>query len=358
MSSIAKHNFLDKALHNVAFNPWLPLTALSNIETRFFHKDLSRIKIKRPVFITALPRAGTTLLLQLCVKTNKFASHTYGDMPFLLTPLFWRSLSKAFRKLDAPQERVHGDGVMIDANSPESFEEIIWKKFWPSRYRSDRIIPWSEPSYPAFEQFFDEHARKIVFVRTGSEHLTSRYISKNNLNIARIKYLRSVFPDAIIIVPFRQPLQHAASLLRQHRNFLNIHENNPFARKYMKDTGHYDFGKNLRPINFNDWLSSKNRAKPNNLLFWLQYWIKAYQYLLNNAKNEVFFLSYDRLCEEPERSLNWLSKLLKIEDAETLTKNSDQIFAPKSYSVDTTSINSETLHQAEVLFLDLKNSCE
>ena len=30
----------------------------------------------------------------------------------------------------------------------------------------------------------------------------------NNLNISRISYLRYVFPKAIIIVPFRSPIEH------------------------------------------------------------------------------------------------------------------------------------------------------
>ena len=130
---------------------------------------------------------------------------------------------------DSPVERAHGDGMMISVDSPEAFEEIIWKGFWPSRYLSDRIVPWAEPEFADFERFFRDHMRKIILLRSGVSSRHFRYISKNNPNISRIGYLKRVFPDSIIVVPFRAPLQHASSMLRQHRNFTKIHEQDPFA---------------------------------------------------------------------------------------------------------------------------------
>lgn len=353
---VNKHSIIDKILHNLAFKSWSPLISLSNIEDRIFEKELAGIENKKPVFITALPRAGTTLLLELCVGTNEFVSHTYGDMPFLLTPLFWSRFSKLFRHSDIPTERVHGDGIMVNVDSPEAFEEIIWKGFWPSRYRKDRIIPWAEPNYPDFEKFLHHHIRKIVFLRGDVDLPQARYISKNNLNIARIRYLKHVFPDSIIIIPFRAPLQHASSLLRQHRNFLSIHQDDPFACKYMEDTGHYDFGKNLRPVDFDDWLPREQVFDSNTLVFWLQYWINTYRYLLTNAHDHVKFFSYDLFCNDPKRSLEQLGKLLEIKNIESLTENADRIVAPKPYHVDAGDIASGLLKQADSLFLDLQNS--
>ena len=124
------------------------MTSLSGIESRVYKTPLSGIEITKPVFITALPRAGTTLLLELCVETGYFASHTYRDMPFVLTPLLWERFSRLFKRSENPRERAHGDGMMISMDSPEAFEEIIWKGYWPSRYLADRIVPWTEPDFP------------------------------------------------------------------------------------------------------------------------------------------------------------------------------------------------------------------
>lgn len=78
-----------------------------------------------------------------------------------------------------------------------------------------------ENSY--FKEFFQDHMRKIILLRRGEEPSRARYISKNNGNIARIGLLYRLFPDSLVIVPFRNSLDHAVSLLQQQRNFLCIH---------------------------------------------------------------------------------------------------------------------------------------
>lgn len=350
---VNKYSRTEKMLHNMAFKSWSLQVSLSNTESHFFKKIITNIEIKKPVFITALPRAGTTILLELCVKTNEFGSHTYRDMPFLLTPLFWNRFSRIFKQSANLQERAHGDGMMINVDSPEAFEEVIWKGFWSSRYQADQIIPWAEPNYPDFEKFLQDHLTKIVFLRRNNTSQQLRYISKNNLNIARIAYLKKVFPDSIIVVPFRAPLQHAASLQRQHLNFLKIHKEDSFACKYMENIGHYDFGKNLRPIDFDNWFSSEKGLDPSTILFWLQYWISTYQYLLKNTLDHITFFSYDSLWENPQKSLDKFGKLLEIKNIGTLTRMADLITAPKPYAVDSDCIPKEILKQTNALYAAL-----
>ncbi len=57
------------------------------------------------MFVTALPRAGTTILLNLLVGTGSFASHTYRDMPFVLCPMIWQRFAKQFQVSDEARER-------------------------------------------------------------------------------------------------------------------------------------------------------------------------------------------------------------------------------------------------------------
>lgn len=349
-----QYSAIEKVLHNLVFKSWSSQVSFSNIETKSFKKKIADIRIERPVFITALPRAGTTLLLEICVKTGEFVSHTYRDMPFLLTPLFWNRYSKIFKRSATSRERAHGDGMMISEDSPEAFEEIIWKGFWHSRFKKNRIVPWSEARYPEFEKFLDEHLRKIIFLRTGDMQSSVRYVSKNNLNIARIGYLKSLFPYATIVVPFRAPLQHASSLLRQHLNFLKIHEEDSFASKYMKDIGHFDFGKNLRPIDFDNWISSGDLLDPTELSFWLKYWIVTYRHLLTTAIDHIKFISYDSICEDPGKNLEQFGKLIEVRNIEALIEKRDQIVPPKPYSVDLEGIPQELQDQAETLYNDLR----
>ncbi len=136
MSPGESYSRLDRWLHHLAFKAITPQKAMADIEESLFATRLEPLAVTRPVFITSLPRAGTTLLLELLAGTDRFATHTYRDMPFVLCPLLWERLSSGFRTSDPLRERAHGDGISINSDSPEAFEEILWKAFWPRNYRS------------------------------------------------------------------------------------------------------------------------------------------------------------------------------------------------------------------------------
>ena len=197
--------------------------------------------------------------------------------------------------------------------------------------------------------------KKIILLR-GDKNKRVRYISKNNINIARIQYLSKIIPDSTIIVLFRSPLQHAASLLRQHQNFLEIHKKDPFAKKYMEDTGHYDFGENLRPVDFRNWISKGNPSSPNKLSFWLQYWINAYQYQLQKKNDQVRFFSFDSLCNNPKSSLERLGETLELKNLDMWMKNIDRIVQPKPHVISTSEIPLNILDNAEDLFIELQKA--
>ena len=110
-------------------------------------------------------------------------------MSFILTPLLWERFSSRFRQTDVPRERAHGDGMLVSIDSPEAFEEVVWKTFWKKHYKKDRIIPWSDNNDDDFSDFLHSHLRKIVTLRSKDSTSSFRYISKNNLNIARIELL-------------------------------------------------------------------------------------------------------------------------------------------------------------------------
>ena len=262
---------VDRALHRVAFATYEVQADLADIEDRLFASHLGSITNQRPVFITSLPRAGTTLLLECCAALDEFASHTYRDMPFVMIPCLWSSFSGAFRREGQLKPRAHGDGMQIDFDSPEALEEVLWLKFWEKQYRADRVVPWPSRPRQEFTTFFARHMRKIAFVRRGDRADGVRYISKNNLNIARIPLVRQMFPDATIVVPVRAPLDHCSSLLQQHRQFSELHARDAFASRYMRAIGHFDFGEHLRPVDFDRWYDGRAQKDALTLSFWLEY---------------------------------------------------------------------------------------
>lgn len=344
----------ERLLHRIAFNTTTAQLGLADIEDRVFARKLNNYSVERPVFVTGLPRAGTTLLLECLARMPEFAAHCYRDMPFVLTPMLWSQFSSAFHKTGTRRERAHSDGMTIDFDSPEALEEVVWQAFWQKHYRDDRIEPWGKTADREFSLFFRSHLRKIVALRRPTNLHGVRYVSKNNLNIARLPLIRSIFPDATIIIPFRHPLDHAASLLQQHCNFSALHKSDPFAADYMRALGHYDFGVNLRPINFDNWLQ-KDGNDANTLTFWLQYWVATYRHLLQN-NGAAHFLCYETLCSEPAHTLNDLARLLHCRDADKLRSAANDIRAPRPHRIDRSAISATLIDETEALYDQLCES--
>jgi len=353
-----QYSAIDRVMHRLAFRTYRAQAALADCEDRLYARQLSVCKVDRPVFITSLPRAGTTLLLECCAGLPEFASHCYRDMPFVLIPCFWSRFSTMFRQDGQMCERAHGDGVLINFDSHEALEEIIWKTFWGNHYRKDRIRPWqtTERGDDEFKPFLYSHLRKIIYLRCGDGAPAGRYVSKNNLNIARIPVLHRLFPDGIVITPFRQPLHHAASLLQQHGNFSDIHKSDPFAREYMRATGHFDFGENLHPIDFNGWLDKRRSDDATALAFWLEYWVEAFEYLLDRAGEADHFVSYEALCGDPQRGLTKIAETIGCRDVDSLLSSAGNIRAVRLHEVDSAEIPQHLLRKADQVYRRLQEA--
>ena len=352
-----RYSKLDRFLHYLAFSGIEVQKALSDIEARLYARRLGGIELDRPVFITALPRAGTTLLLETLGALDVFATHTYRNMPFLLIPLLWDALSRRFRVSDTVVERAHGDGMTIGFDSTEAFEEVVWRAFWPEKYLEDRIATWTatdEDVHREFEPFIKTHMAKMIALRAVQKPNAVRYLSKNNANIARIPKITRLFPDAAILVLFRNPIDHVASLSRQHLNFSKIHAAEPFTRRYMADIGHFDFGANLRPIDFGHWLSREDLNPTHTADFWLAYWCAAYAHILARLCDNVTLVSYDSLCANPAPILRRIGDAIGIGESTELIALADRFRTPTRYDADALDIDQSLLDTASELHRELQ----
>ena len=351
----SSYSQLDRTLHQVAFNTYTAQIALADVEDSIFSQQLAACKSDRPVFITALPRAGTTLLLECCANSPEFAAHRYRDMPFVLIPCLWNRFSQTFQQQVRSTERAHGDGMQISPDSHEALEEVVWKTFWKRHYQKDRIVPWDYEQNGEFNEFLDSHLRKIILLRRQNLVSSVRYVSKNNANIARTKIIRQLYPNSTIVVPFRHPLNHASSLLQQHLNFLQIHQGDPFASEYMKAIGHYDFGQNLRPIDFDGWFDRRQSKDAKTLSFWIEYWIASYKHLLAD-NSSLHFLDYDRLCANPVRELTTLAEIVDSCDRQALVSSASRIRQPKQRRIETNNLPISLEKEAESVYARLKDT--
>ena len=113
---------IQKFLHNFVLSKKFINKSLFEIEKIIYLKNI-QIKDQSHIFITGLPRSGTTSLLNFLFSSNEYASLTYNNMPFILSPNF----SKLFHKKNIKKkERVHGDGITYDINSPEALDEVFF----------------------------------------------------------------------------------------------------------------------------------------------------------------------------------------------------------------------------------------
>ena len=219
------------------------------------------------LFISSLPRSGTTSLLNFFYSSNKYASLTYRNMPFLLSP----NISKLINKKNiSEKKRLHDDGIKYDIDSPEAFDEIFFNKG---------------------EKFINEELLKyinLIMIAQKKNH----YLSKNNLNFKRINLIQKLLPNAIFLVPIREPLQQANSLLNQHLLFCNLQKKDDFIQRYMNFLSHNEFGLDHRfwnkPIKFKDC---------NDINYWLEQWLLFYYSMLKKHEltENCFFLIYEYL---------------------------------------------------------------
>jgi hypothetical protein len=341
-----RYPFLDRLIHRVAFAGAAVQLTAADVEAVLYGARFRSVAVNRPVFITSLPRAGTTLLLEQLNVLPEVATHTYRDMPFVLAPLLWEGLSRAFRKPSTLVERAHGDGMMVGYDSPEAFEEVLWKAHWPSRFAGDRIELWKDDE-PAgdFREAFVSHMQRIIGARSGPDAERRRYVSKNNANIARIGFLKRLFPDSVVLVPFREPLDQAASLLRQHRRFLTRHREDPFGRRYMEDIGHLEFGALHRPIAFEGMDALRAKHRPESLDYWIGYWLNGFRHVLRQ-RERVVLVSYERLCAGGAEALRTVVNALDLNAPESALARAATFHEPRSYAPDVSHVSDRDLFDA------------
>jgi hypothetical protein len=206
-----------------------------------------------------------------------------------------------------------------------------------------------------FENAFRATIQKLLAQRAGDRG--ARYLSKNNANISRLGVLSQLFRDSTIIVAFREPSAHTASLMRQHARFSTAHASDSFARRYMAWIGHFEFGLNFRPINFSGWLDGRLIEREPNADFWLRYWIVAYRHALEHRTDNVIFVDFDRLLAEQESYLAAIGSALGLRRPDSLAEQARTLRAP------TTVEHGEppgegTLQEARAVHADLRAAAE
>ena len=302
------YNFISRSLHRLALQSTAIAEASFDIENALVKKkgiDFS----DHHVFITGLARSGTTILMRCLYETGLFRSLTYLDMPFVLMPNIWKQM--AGKKPSAVyKERAHLDKIMIGFDSPEALEEIFWRIFCSEEYIFDNRLQLHYIDNEIVKKF----KTYINNILLSGNNTQTRYLSKNNNNILRLQQLQQQMPNAQFIIPFREPLQHALSLLNQHLHFSKIQHHDKFSLAYMNWLGHFEFGLNQKSFFLSDEniFEEMKKYTKTGVNFWLLNWKNYYKYVNEHFTDEVIFFNYEEFCNNPSGVMSKLFDKIKI----------------------------------------------
>lgn len=279
---------VQKILHNIIFESNFISKSIYELEKILFLKKTKNLCRNNHLFISSLPRSGTTFLLNYFYETDQYGSLTYNDMPFVMATNFYSIFKKKGKIID--KERLHGDGLRYNIESPESFDEIFFRKI-------------SEKNFQEFKNFVN-----LILLNKKKD----KYLSKNNLNYTRINDLISFFPNVKILIPIRDPLDHSNSLYNQNKNFLLNQKKDKYIKQYMNYLGHHEFGIDHKywnkPIIFKD---------KQDINYWLEQWYLFYNDVYNKYKNNknCLFVNYEKLYDA-----EYIKKILSFVKCDTQNK--------------------------------------
>ena len=314
------YSWLQQKLHQFALSSNFMREVMFDVESSAISTNQTD---DNHVFVSGLARSGTTILLNAIYESDEFASLSYTDMPFILAPNLWSKFSIGKKGVDLV-ERAHGDGIKVSTESPEAFEEVFWMTF----YEGDKD---TQEKFKNYVQFINHKYQK------------KRYLSKNNQNIRRLELISKIFPYSKILIPFRNPIQHAYSLLFQHKRFIEDSKKDKFISNYMNWIGHTEFGPNYIPIHDQNLCFEDDL----NINHWLEQWYLTYKHCFDNLKNNrnAYFICYKKLCNT---SGYWLDILKTLN-----IKNKYDFEFKESNKVIPLKMDEEITHKSLTLYKEL-----
>ncbi|NHI88295.1 MAG: sulfotransferase [Candidatus Thorarchaeota archaeon] len=326
---------------------------LHSLELSRIGKGIQTIKVDRPIYVTGLARAGTTITLEMLSQHPDVGTHRYLHMVLPYAPQLVQWIADKTPLMLSPTERIHKDGIMVNRNSPEAVEEIFWQRYFQNTLDESKTnIMRADSSNPEFETFYRDHIKKLLL-----DQKRTRYAAKNNYNVSRLEYLQRIMPNVKFLIIIRNPFDHIASLAKQDIILSEIERQDPRLLDWTKIIGHREFGTAKICINFdnsdlvkeirNDW-----KDKMTYVAGWAKYWASAYSYvhetLKNNSKLDeaVLVVKYETLCEKPDQTIDRILEHTELDSSkfkEVKQRYVKSLHPPTYYSVKYTEEETESI---------------
>ncbi len=298
------YNDWTKLLHRMILDNYNISRGLFNFERKKYKKKI-RENNNNFVIVTGLARGGTTALTNLLYKTNKFYSLSYNNMPFLLSVNIWHKFYNP--KKNNLKERAHGDNIKFGYKTIEALEEYFYKAQLNDAYIKENTLIKHEITEDIYNKYISY--QQLV----GLKNKDKIYLAKNNNLILRYNSLRKFNKDFHIMMMVRNPIEHAESLMQQHKKFSEKHLEDPFSLEYMNWLGHHEFGLNHKPFQLKS--TGKPKYSIETLNYWVYSWIDYYKYVLDflDKDDKLYIIDYKDLCVKPDKIIGFISDSLNIE---------------------------------------------
>lgn len=252
------------------------------------------------LIVSGLARAGTTALLHQLHELPQLWSLTYRCMPFPMASGGWLRINRAKAQ---PRERSHQDGIQIDLDSPEAFDEYFWRVILEESYYGDGWLKSHDLD--------EHHVRQYEKYVLTSLPRDRTYLTKNNNFLLRAGPYLAQRPQDLLLLVYRHPIQHAASLLRQQRIQSEYQARQPFALDYMDMLGHHEFGRHRRDFVFPD--TCFRFHEPSDINHWLERWIDYYKHARLLPNQRIRFVDNASIRQDPATLIQQVADQLGLE---------------------------------------------
>jgi len=184
------------------------------------HPAHAEVAIQRPVFVTGLPRSGTTLLQRLLTAdpAHQGLEQWLADLPQPRPPrASWES-DPIFSAMQSGYHAFHEANPELaglhysDAASHEECWRLLQQAGTSVAFETQAHVPsyssWLEKQdwVPAYRR----HRRLLQQI--GSNDADQRWVLKNPSHLVALDALLEVYPDAVIVVTHRDPVTCLASM--------------------------------------------------------------------------------------------------------------------------------------------------
>jgi hypothetical protein len=183
--------------------------------------DIAEAPIRRPIFITGLPRSGTTFLhrLMLTDPANRAPAVWETIYPSPVAGTRAQRIArvagqlKTFERLAPEFRALHP----LEATSPQECSEITAHVFRSLRFDTTYHIPsysnWLDADVVRNQPAYRFHKRFLQYLQD-QDGVESRWVLKCPEHLFALQAIRSVYPDARLVFVHRDPLKVLLSQAR------------------------------------------------------------------------------------------------------------------------------------------------